>query len=290
MPTFNATEFVVRLGQDLVRDFERAREQATTSGLKGAAIEKPVRDRLEQVLPRGIAVGSGCVIDSYGRCSKQQDIILYERDICPVFSVNDTPESTYYPCEGVIGVIEVKSTVGSSDLADMFEKVASVRRLQRRKIYSHERDIPDRPEYRYYNRAQLLATSLPLTEPRRIEEAGADQIFGAGIGGSLRMSENAFDTKFRDLLAQHGDGWSPDVIAVLEYGIIKPCAYDGPQPYFQYSFKNASHFALIQDNPFGSLLLLIQQVYKFGVSSPVDAFNQYFVGGDSERVSKLLPK
>ena len=130
MPEFSATDFITRLGRSLIKEFEEAR-QATTSPLIGVAIETPVRRRLEQVLPRGVAVGSGCVIDSYGNCSRQRDVVLYERDICPVFSINDTPESTYYPCEGVMAVIEVKSSVASAELKDSFEKIASVKRLCR---------------------------------------------------------------------------------------------------------------------------------------------------------------
>ena len=42
------------------------------------AAEQPVRDQLEQVLPRGIAVGEGFVIDSYGGTSRQQDVVLYD--------------------------------------------------------------------------------------------------------------------------------------------------------------------------------------------------------------------
>ena len=49
------------VGHDLVRDFGKARK-ATTPGLVGGAIEFPVRDRLEKILPHGIGVGSGCVI------------------------------------------------------------------------------------------------------------------------------------------------------------------------------------------------------------------------------------
>ena len=58
-------------------------------------MESPVRKQLEHHLPTGIAVGSGFVIDSYGATSSQTDLILYERDICPVFSKNDTPGTTY---------------------------------------------------------------------------------------------------------------------------------------------------------------------------------------------------
>ena len=57
---FNTTDLITRLGHSLIREFKEAR-QATTSQLIGEAIETPVRKRLEQVLPRGEAVGSGCV-------------------------------------------------------------------------------------------------------------------------------------------------------------------------------------------------------------------------------------
>ncbi len=128
--TFDPAEFVRRIGLDLVRAFDNARE-ATTPELVGDAMEEPVRERLEQILPRGIGVGSGCVIDTKGGTSRQMDVVLYERDLCPVFCINNSPETTYYPAEGVLAVGEVKSTIGKRELADSFEKIRSVKALQR---------------------------------------------------------------------------------------------------------------------------------------------------------------
>ena len=99
--TFDPDAFVRRIGERLVDEFNDARA-ATTPGTVGSAMEQPVRKQLEQILPRGLAVGSGFVIDTYGGTSRQTDIVLYERDICPVFSINDTSETTYYPCECVV--------------------------------------------------------------------------------------------------------------------------------------------------------------------------------------------
>ena len=150
---FDANDFIDRIGRRLVAQFDDAKT-ATTPSLIGGAMEKPVRDQLEQILPRGIAVGSGCVIDTHGRTSRQQDIVLYERDICPVFSINDTPETTYYPCEGVIAVGEVKSTLNRERLTDAFQKVESVKRL-RRMDTRHAIPMPDTglrpPLYRSYS-------------------------------------------------------------------------------------------------------------------------------------------
>lgn len=128
--TFDPAEFVRRIGLDLVRAFDDARE-ATTGELVGDAMEQPVRDRLEQILPRGIGVGSGCVIDTKGGTSRQMDVILYERDLCQEFCINNSPETTYYPAEGVLAVGEIKSTIGKRELADSFEKLRSVKALQR---------------------------------------------------------------------------------------------------------------------------------------------------------------
>ena len=101
--TFSVDDFVARIGERLVMEFEAARE-ATTPVAVGDAIEQPVRDQLEQILPRGIGVGSGFVIDSSGATSRQTDVILYEKEICPKFSINKARGTEYYPCEGVIAV------------------------------------------------------------------------------------------------------------------------------------------------------------------------------------------
>ena len=66
-----------------------------------------------------------------GATSKQQDVVLYEKHLCPEYSINDDPATTYYPCEGVIAVGEVKSEMASKDLEDTFDKIASVKKLRR---------------------------------------------------------------------------------------------------------------------------------------------------------------
>ena len=89
-----------------------------------------------QLLPRGVGVGSGYVIDSYGNTSKQMDVFLYEREICPVFAINKDPASTYYPCEGVIAVGEVKTNINSRGLYYIFKKIKSVKELRRFAAFS----------------------------------------------------------------------------------------------------------------------------------------------------------
>ena len=127
---FSIDEYLRILGDELIAAFAQG-GLAPSPGTKGASREKAVRDKLRQLLPSGIGVGTGFVIDSQGNVSLQQDIVLYEDGICPVFRLNESSDAAFYPCEGVFAVGEVKSTIGTKEAQDIIEKVASVRRLNR---------------------------------------------------------------------------------------------------------------------------------------------------------------
>ena len=65
-------------------------------------------------------MSSGFVIDSCGGTGRQADIVLSEQAICPVFSINGMPPTTYYPCECAIAVGAVKSALDRNSLQDAF--------------------------------------------------------------------------------------------------------------------------------------------------------------------------
>ena len=74
---FDPIGHVIQVGRELVLAFEGG-GFATTSGQIGSARESPLRRKLRQLLPGGVGIGSGCIIDSYGNTSKQMDVVLYE--------------------------------------------------------------------------------------------------------------------------------------------------------------------------------------------------------------------
>ena len=158
---FDPAAIVKDIGHDPVRDFGRA-WQGTTPELVGDGVEQPIRERLQQLLPRGIGVDSGCVIDIYGGTSRQMDVVLYEKEQCPVSCINNSPEATYYPCEGVLAVGEVKSTIGKKELADCFKKVASVKSLGRAFERTQSGQHVGRP-YGEYGSAAALGFDLNNT-------------------------------------------------------------------------------------------------------------------------------
>ena len=127
---FNSKKYVKELAIELIQNFTNA-GKATTPQLIGTAKENEVRGKLQKIFPPLINVATGCVIDSKNNTSRQTDVIIYEKDFCPIFSINDTPEASYFPCESVIAVGEIKSTLNNTELIDSIDKIKSVKILKR---------------------------------------------------------------------------------------------------------------------------------------------------------------
>ena len=309
--TFDSDGFIRRIGQRLVDEFKHAKA-GTTPSTVGAAAEQPVRDQLEQVLPRGIAVGEGFVIDSYGATSHQQDVVLYERDICPVFSVNRTPQTTYYPCEGVIGVGEIKSSLDGPSLQDAFRKVASVK-LLRRHIVHQFMPNPTTGEPIPSSRNYLMSRGdaiVRLDEGRDAKERL--QIFGFVLAGESRLKQGTLAAHFLALAAAIGDCLSPNLLATLDGHAIswgnlakqerketyqsKDGTYglrvykDGPESWkTSWSADTATHVgASVDSDAFRLLVRWIRQAAELGRTSDVRSFDRYFEPkSTSGRSSKL---
>lgn len=214
---FDPDVFIRRIGERLVAEFGDAKA-GTTPSTVGSAAEQPVRDQLEQVLPRGIAVGEGFVFDSYGKTSRQQDVILYERDICPVFSVNNTPQTTYYPCEGVIAVGEIKSSLDGNSLRDSFEKMASVKRLQRRVVHdSMPHPTTGQPIPMRRNFLMLRDHGIvDLDEGAKATERERLGIFGFVLSGECLLKHETLLGHFRGHSAELGNALSPNLLLTLD--------------------------------------------------------------------------
>ena len=207
--SFSAKDYVQTLAQELVDGFAKA-GMATTPGLVGSAREKAVRYKFEQIFPQSVGVASGCIIDVDNRTSKQTDIILYEKDICPVFSINENPETTYYPCESVIAVGEVKSTLGTSELLDSFAKIESVKHLRRHcKV--------ERSFRHYCSRTVLYGT---VDERYKQFEKPLDQIYGFIICDKIGLSLDTFFAKCREEIKKRPSYAVPNMIVSLSDGVL----------------------------------------------------------------------
>lgn len=138
--TFNAKEYVKLLGEELVYEFEKA-GMATHPHAVGGGREHSAREKLKAILPAGVGVGSGFVIDSFGNTSKQCDLILYEESFAMKFVINGDTTNTYYNCESVIAVGEIKSIATMTEIRDAVDKLICVKQLKRQNNngYTHRR-------------------------------------------------------------------------------------------------------------------------------------------------------
>ena len=127
------------------------------------------------------------------------DVVLYEKHSLSVFSINDDPATTYYPCEGVIAVGEIKSRMASTDLDDTFAKIASVTKLRRCALRSSDgtseqlglqASIP----YRAYG----SPNSILGTKAQEFDQDSKplDQIFGFSLAGSLELIPETLCAKY----------------------------------------------------------------------------------------------
>ena len=121
-------------------------------GERGESREKSiVKDFLEEYLPKRFSIGTGHVFDTTNNSSLQQDIVIYDAFNCPTIFQDES--TSLYPCESVYAVIEVKSTLNTTELRDGLSKVESVK--------------------------QLIKNPLPLQLGPGISTSGVQQTFGA---------------------------------------------------------------------------------------------------------------
>lgn len=301
---FDVEWFISRLGERLVQSFDDARG-ATSPGAVGDAMEQPVRKQLEQILPRGIGVGSGYIFDSNGTTSRQTDVVLFEKDICPIFSINRTPETTYYPCEGVIAVGQVKSLLTKQLLKEEFEKIASVKRLLRQPVHHfmpHPTTGAPVPLERSYGNTQTPSI-VDVSEKSKTDETR--QIFGFILAGSMRMQHDTLMDAFLEFTRDTGERLSPNIAVILTKGLLtwgnfstrreertRPdnrgtygmrVSHDGPPQWDpSWSAQNAEVLHYTEDTePFRALIQWIFEMYRTGKTSDVRAFNRYLLKGDT---------
>lgn len=120
---------------DVARDM-RAKSQAIRRDLAshhlsaGENREDVVAQFLTNHLPRRLGVGSGLVISHDGVFSKQADLLIVDdQNNAPLHGAS---RNKLWPVEAVYALIEVKTTLGPSELADAISKGRRFKSLPRR--------------------------------------------------------------------------------------------------------------------------------------------------------------
>lgn len=83
----------------------------------------------DDFLPSRYSVSKGFVVDSNGKCSKQIDVIIFDRTFSPLLW--NYGGHLYVPAESVYAVFEIKQDLSAAHMDAAAEKVKSVRDLER---------------------------------------------------------------------------------------------------------------------------------------------------------------
>jgi hypothetical protein len=271
--SFDSKDYIKHLATELVRDFEYS-SCATTPVLVGSAREKAVIKKLEMLLPNYVSVGSGCIIDSFGNTSKQLDIVLYEKEFCPKFCINESAETTYYPCEGVIAVGEVKSILNSKELENIFDKSLSVKQLRRYSV-AEKSTLNKSDDYcfrKYGNQSSIIGAP---EENYDQTNKSTDQIFFFALCGKLDITIELLEKKYYALLQNCAYVNEPNLISILDYGLL--FYLNSQKRMICNSAKDSDSFFITgkRDNNFEFLLSKLHEIVISGRTVPVNAFQRY---------------
>lgn len=123
---FDLIEYGNAIGEVLLKQAKTA-SILGHAGSIGSARELFIRHFLQLFLPPTVVVGSGFIVTGHKQqWSRQQDIILYRSNF-PVFTTYSG--TSLYIAEGVLGTIEVKSTLDKKSIDDARTNIASLRSL-----------------------------------------------------------------------------------------------------------------------------------------------------------------
>lgn len=128
MQTFNLQDMLTSAGKRMRKDV--AERMVPHPGELGIGREEIIRRFLRTYLSARFDISTGFVFDSKGNLSKQLDIIIANALVCPRFET--AGGNRFYPCESVVAVGEVKSSLTSdAELQAALANLESVKDLDR---------------------------------------------------------------------------------------------------------------------------------------------------------------
>ena len=103
----------------------KQKEMVEHPGHRGSSRETPLMELLEQILPGSISVMKGFAINSLMATSKEQDLLVVDRNIAGKV----LPQESYFPIEACLASIQVKSTLTRSTIRDAVLNCITVKKL-----------------------------------------------------------------------------------------------------------------------------------------------------------------
>ncbi|GGM01334.1 DUF6602 domain-containing protein [Glutamicibacter protophormiae] len=117
--------------QMLQFELARLRKIIRHNATSGTGAEEALRKFLQARLPSSLGVTQGQIIDSHGDISLQSDVIIYDAKRTPHIFHSPEDGTSVVPAEGVVAVIEVKSSISKTDIPGVIKNMQQVKRLKK---------------------------------------------------------------------------------------------------------------------------------------------------------------
>jgi len=197
------------ISKKMLIDFEEITSQEGHPVLKGKMREIIVKNFLREYLPQRFGIGYGKVVSSNGDSSREQDIMIYDKDNCPIFY--QTEDIQIVPSEEIYAVIQVKSKLDSNELINSIDNIRSVKEL---------------PKTAYYEQSSVLK--------RYVKLYGKTYEYFPTIGFLFAFDSINLDTLAQKLIEKNNElkldyDKRIDLIYVLKKGLIINMMADGKQ-------------------------------------------------------------
>lgn len=177
-------------------DFDSTKEAQHKLG-RGTNREDLVKNFLESVLPSKYGFGKGEVVTSNNEHSGEMDIIIYDKEKCPELIYEEG--HALFPIEVVYGVIQVKTSLTSSELKSAYENIESLKKIIPRHGFTHDNRMGLRSGL---SSPQIIGIVVAFEATRELET----------IAQQMKSLDNQLsEIKYR-----------PDFIVTLDYGIVGP--------------------------------------------------------------------
>lgn len=124
-----ARDWFQRQQERMIADLREVRTVHDHPTAKGDGTELHWLELLQNRLPARYRAERAFVIDADGNRSQQIDIVIHDRQFCPVLL--DTAGGLHIPAESVYAVLEVKQDLSKKQIEYAGEKIESVRQLHR---------------------------------------------------------------------------------------------------------------------------------------------------------------
>jgi len=151
------------LQKQLAGSQELIREHVTHPGAKGDGSEFNWIEILTRYLPSRYRIERAFIVDSLGKRSEQQDIVIFDRQYTP-FILRENA-ITYVPAESVYTVIEVKQSLNKPHIEYASRKASSVRALHRTSAPIPHAGGEYKPKSPFHIPAGILALSSDWSPP-----------------------------------------------------------------------------------------------------------------------------